>query len=154
MSGQAQQDISLKPTIFLARTDSQIESCFEAFSVLRPHLKRDQFLAQVRRQEAQGYQLLALEDDEFVKSAAGFRLAEFLAWGRVLYIDDLTTLPDARGRGFAGMLLDWISAHAEQHGCGAVHLDTGYTRHAAHRVYLSKGFELSCHHLAKPIATS
>lgn len=144
----------MNPTIFLAQTDSQIESCFDAFSVLRPHLKRAQFLAQVRRQAAQGFQVLALEDHGLVKSAMGFRLAEFLAWGRVIYIDDLTTLPDARGRGFAGLLLDWIAEYAQQQGCCAIHLDTGYTRHAAHRVYLSKGFELSCHHLSKPIAAS
>ena len=86
-----------------------------------------------------------------MKSAAGFRLAEFMAWGRVLYIDDLTTLPEARGQGFAGLLLDWLAEYARQQGCQAVHLDTGYTRHAAHRVYLSKGFELSSHHMAKPI---
>jgi GNAT superfamily N-acetyltransferase len=105
----------------------------------------------VRRQEAQGFQILALRDEGRVKSAAGFRLAEFMAWGRVLYIDDLTTLPEARGQGFAGLLLDWLAEYARQQGCQAVHLDTGYTRHAAHRVYLSKGFELSSHHMAKPI---
>ena len=105
----------------------------------------------MRRQEAQGFQILALRDEGRVKSAAGFRLAEFMAWGRVLYIDDLTTLPEARGQGFAGLLLDWLAEYARQQGCQAVHLDTGYTRHAAHRVYLSKGFELSSHHMAKPI---
>jgi GNAT superfamily N-acetyltransferase len=142
----------LKPVILIAQDDSQIESCFDAFSALRPHIKRDQFLAQVRRQEAQGYQILALQDEGVVKSAAGFRLAEFLAWGRILYIDDLTTLPDAREKGFGGMLLDWLVEHARQQRCDAVHLDTGYARHAAHRLYLGKGFELRSHHMVKPLA--
>lgn len=85
-------------------------------------------------------------------SAAGFRFCEFLAWGRVLYIDDLTTIPSARGKGYAGALLDWLTEQAAQQGCDAVHLDTGYTRHAAHRLYLSKGFEMTSHHMAKLIA--
>lgn len=141
----------LNPDIFLAQSDAELDACFDVYAVLRPHLTRDRFVPQVRRQEAQGFQILALRDEGRVKSAAGFRLAEFMAWGWVLYIDDLTTLPEARGQGFAGLLLDWLAEYARQQGCQAVHLDTGYTRHAAHRVYLSKGFELSSHHMAKPI---
>lgn len=138
-----------QPRLFLAHDDSQMASCFDAFSVLRPHVLREAFLPQIRRQEAQGFQVLALEQDGAVKSVAGFRLAEFLAWGRVIYIDDLSTLPEARGQGFAGMLLDWLAEYARQQGCCALHLDSGYARHAAHRLYLNKGFELSSHHMTK-----
>lgn len=138
----------LKTRIFLATEDAEIESCFDALLVLRPHLKRDEFLSQVRRQEEQGYSILALSNGERIASAAGFRIADFLAWGRVLYIDDLTTLPEARKQGFAGLLLDWLIKHARERECNAVHLDTGYARHAAHRVYLNKGFELTSHHMS------
>lgn len=137
--------------IFLPTSDAQIESCFEVFEVLRPHLSRQQFLPQVRRQASQGYQIVALMEDGQVHSAAGFRVCEFLAWGRVLYLDDLSTLPASRGKGHAGRLLDWIADHARQQNCSAIHLDTGYARHAAHRLYLDKGFELNCHHMAMPV---
>lgn len=72
----------------------------------------------------------------------------------MLYIDDLTTLPEARGKGFAGALLDWLVSHAKDGGCDAVHLDTGYGRHAAHRLYLGRGFELICHHMAVELPKS
>lgn len=134
--------------LFLANTDPEIESCFQVFHALRPHLVKDGFLAQVRRQQAQAYQIVALKHEGLVKSAAGFRFMEFLAWGKVLYIDDLSTLPNERSKGFAGKIMDWMIAHAKSNHCNAVHLDTGYARHAAHRVYLSKGFQLNCHHLA------
>lgn len=137
--------------IFIAKTDEEIESCFPAFSALRPHLKQGEFLSQVRRQEAQSYQILALKHEGVVKSIAGFRFAEFLAWGRVLYIDDLSTLPGETSRGFAGALLDWLVDHAKSRQCQGVHLDTGYSRHAAHRLYLRKGLHLNCHHLALKI---
>jgi len=142
----------MQSEIFLAHTDADIEACFKAFSVLRPHLSHEQFIAQVRRQRAQSFQVLALRHDGAVRSAAGFRVLEFLAWGKVLYIDDVTTLEEARGQGFAGMLLDWLVGHATNLGCNAVHLDTGYARHAAHRLYLGRGFELNCHHLALSLA--
>jgi GNAT superfamily N-acetyltransferase len=138
--------------IFLLEDNQQIDACFEVFLALRPHLSREAFLAQVLRQQAQGYRILALRENGMVCSAAGFRLCEFLAWGRVLYIDDLSTLPELRGKGHAGQLLDWLIAHAEQQHCAAVHLDTGYGRHDAHRLYLNKGFLLSSHHMSKSLA--
>ena len=137
--------------LFIASTAAELDACFSAFQVLRPHLTQDAFVPQVRRQQAQSYQIVALRQDGVVKSAAGYRLAEFLAWGKVLYIDDLTTLEEHRGKGFAGAVLDWLIQHAKDHHCSAVHLDTGYTRHAAHRAYLRKGFQLNCHHMALPL---
>ncbi len=134
--------------IFIVSSDEDINSCFPVFNELRPKLNFQDFLPQVRRQETQAYKILALRHEGIIKSAAGFRLCEFLAWGKVLYIDDLTTLQEARNKGYAKMLLDWLIAHARESGCNGVHLDTGYSRHAAHRVYLQNGFQLNCHHLA------
>lgn len=138
----------MAPEIFIANTDAEIESCFPVFKALRPHLELGELLPQVRRQQKESYQILALKHEGVVKSVAGFRFAEFLAWGRVLYIDDLSTLPGETSRGFASSLLDWLIAHARARQCRGVHLDTGYTRHAAHRLYLQKGLQLNCHHLA------
>jgi hypothetical protein len=45
-------------------------------------------------------------------------------------------------------LLAWMQVQARALYCEAVHLDTGYHRHAAHKAYLRNGFELNCHHLA------
>ena len=137
--------------LFIPSTDVELESCFSAFATLRPHLKAADFLAQVRRQEAQSYQILALRHEGQIKSAAGFRIAEFLAWGKVLYIDDLTTLVDARRHGYAGAILDWLIGHAKHLQCAGVHLDTGYARHAAHRLYLRKDFQLNSHHLKRAL---
>jgi len=138
----------LQSEIFIAQTDAEIDACFPVFSVLRPALQQAEFLARVRRQQAESFQILALRHAGEVKSVAGFRFAHFLAWGKVLYLDDLSTLPGERGQGWASQLLDWLIAHAQAQGCDGLHLDTGYARHAAHRVYLQKGLQLNCHHLA------
>lgn len=137
--------------VHLPQTDAELQACFEVFAALRPHLNEATFINQIRKQELQGYKIACVKEGQQVVSAAGFRINDFLAWGHVLYIDDLTTLPDSRGKGYAGALLDWLSEFAGQQGCDAVHLDTGYARHAAHRVYLNKGFEMTSHHMAKRI---
>jgi GNAT superfamily N-acetyltransferase len=133
--------------IFIANTDDEITACFPVFSALRPHKEKEDFLPQVKRQQSQNYQILALRENGAIKSVAGFRFCEFLAWGKVLYLDDLSTLPEDRSNGFAELLLDWLIDHAKTSGCKALHLDSGYNRNAAHRLYLRKGLKLSSHHL-------
>jgi GNAT superfamily N-acetyltransferase len=131
-----------------AETDNLIQKCFPALKVLRPHLDEATFVEKVRRQQAQGYRLLCLEIENEIKSAAGYRILEFMAWGKVLYIDDLITLPTEKRKGYGGQLLDWLIAHAKTEDCSEVHLDSGYHRNDAHRLYLNKGFDLNCHHFA------
>jgi GNAT superfamily N-acetyltransferase len=134
--------------IEIAGSDAEIDACFDAFQELRPHLIRGEFLSRVRRQQTQGYQVLALVADGRVPSAAGFRVGDFLAWGHILYVDDLTTMAAYRGRGYGEALMTWLIEYARTHDCDALHLDSGYARYAAHRLYLRKGLQLSSHHLA------
>jgi GNAT superfamily N-acetyltransferase len=122
--------------------------CFRVFSVLRPHLTERQFLEQIRIQSAEAYRIAYIEADGELSAAAGYRIAHYLAWGRVLYIDDLVTHPERKKQGMGGALLDWLLDQAKQQGCDEVHLDTGFQRHDAHRLYLNKGFKLACHHMS------
>ena len=134
-----------------AESDEDVLRCAAALIALRPHLTADDIVARVREQRAQGYLLVFSEEDGRVVSAAGFRRIDCLAWGRIVYIDDLTTLPDARGRGHAGALLDGVLEWARADGCVAVHLDSGFARHDAHRLYLNHGFLLYTHHFARAL---
>lgn len=127
-------------------TDAEINDCFAVISELRPHLKKDEFLPQVRRLENHGYSMVAVSEDDVITSVAGYRITEFLLWGKFLYVDDLVTSSTQRGRGHAGALLSWIIDHARETGCNNVQLDSGFTLHPAHRLYHSKGFHLACHH--------
>ncbi len=98
-------------------------------------------------QRPEGYRLVASFDGvEKAVAAAGFREGHNLAWGLFLYVDDLSTLPEARGRGHATALLRWIFDEAGRLGCDQVHLDSGTERHAAHRLYLGVGMHISSHH--------
>ena len=82
-------------------------------------------------------------------AAAGFRRLHTLAWGDIIYIDDLVTTEAHRGRGHAHRLLDWILTEARRLGCGAVHLDSAPHRHAAHRLYLGEGYVISSFHFSR-----
>jgi len=138
------KDIQLLDTT----SDREIERAFTVFSHLRPHLDCTAFINRVRAQRSEGYKIVYIERAGQVVAAAGFRAATFLAWGKVLYVDDLITHPEQKRLGFGGALLDWLLEEGRRLQCDEVHLDTGFSRHDAHRLYLNKGFRLSCHHMS------
>ncbi|MDN4611819.1 GNAT family N-acetyltransferase [Arthrobacter burdickii] len=134
--------------ILIVADEEQARRCFPAFHELRPHLDEDTFVARWREQSSTGYQIVAIEADGRIVAAAGFRELTTMAWGRILYLDDLIALPEHRGHGYGGRLLRHLQHEAIRRGCDELHLDTGYTRHDAHRSYLRNGFDLICHHMA------
>jgi GNAT superfamily N-acetyltransferase len=132
-----------------ALTEEQIRSCHRVMRQLRPHLTEEQtFIEQVQRQLAEGYHLVYCEDKGEVRALAGFRFLEFLAWGKVLYIDDLITDSEIRRSGHGGKLLRWVIEQGKKAKCNQVHLDSGPQRHDAHRLYLNHGFKIIGHHFA------
>ena len=133
-----------------AESDAAINACFEVFLELRPHLTETLFLEQVKRQmQNHGYVMVYIEDNGKVVAAAGFRIAEFLAWGKALYVDDLVTLGSDRCKGYGSALMDWLLEEATRQGCDQFHLDSGHQRHDAHRLYLNKKLMINAHHFAK-----
>ncbi|HEY6777614.1 MAG TPA: GNAT family N-acetyltransferase, partial [Thermoleophilaceae bacterium] len=71
-----------------------------------------------------------------------------------LYIDDLSTLPEARRRGHARALLDWCLEEARRLGCDQLHLDSGVEpeREDAHRLYFNAGLRITSYHFAREAA--
>jgi GNAT superfamily N-acetyltransferase len=108
-----------------------------------------------RVQRPDGYRLIGSFDDGEPDAAAvaGFRVAQNLAWGRHLYVDDLVTAADRRGRGHADALFDWMLAEARRQDCRQFHLDSGVgpERADAHRFYFRHGLRISSYHFAREL---
>ena len=140
-------------TPVLADTDADILRCFAVLSELRPHLVESEFVARVRRQQGEsGYQLAFIAEAGSDAAVSGFRIAEFLAWGKILYVDDLVTAGGARSRGHGRRLMEWLVARAREAGCGQLHLDSGVQRFDAHRFYLRERMDITAHHFALKLA--
>ena len=135
--------------VFLLQNEAHIRSCYQVMLQLRPHMTSEQaFVEQVQRQVEGGYQLAYIQDEDSVKALAGFRFLEFLAWGKVIYIDDLVADVAARKQGYGRAILKWVIDEAKKAKCSQVHLDSGPQRHDAHRLYLTHGFKIIGHHFA------
>jgi len=140
-------------TIKSAQTVEDIQYCSRALLTFRPVLQPEILQEQSERMMKEGFRLLYIADNNKNEAAAilGYRAFEMYRTGRIIYIDDLFTFPEHRGKGYAGALLDHIDQIAVNEDIASVHLDSGYQLHPAHRLYLNKGFVLPCHHFAKTI---
>jgi hypothetical protein len=78
--------------------------CWEALHLLRPMLQAA-FCRANKRNAKEGYVLLYLFEDHKVVSIAGYRIYSMLYCGKMLYIDDLSTLESGRDKGHASSLL-------------------------------------------------
>lgn len=135
----------------IAHTDNDILKCFKVIKELRPHLKEENFVSLVKKMMTEGYELAYIEENNIAVAAVGFRYLHLLYNGAQYYIDDLTTLPESRGKGYAGKLLDYVETLALEKGFDAVTLDSGHQRFDAHRLYLNKGFKIVAHHFSKTL---
>jgi GNAT superfamily N-acetyltransferase len=128
---------------------------FEAMRALRSHHEDE--AAFVRRvdevQRPQGYRLVGAFEDGRCVAVSGFRVIHNLAWGDCLYVDDLSTHPEGRRRGYGRALLEWCGAEAGRLGCTELHLDSGVgpEREDAHRLYFNTGLRITSYHFAKRV---
>lgn len=133
-------------------------SVFRAMQALRADLASEESF--VRRiddvQRPEGYRLAGAFEEGVSEAVAvaGFRTGHGLAWGHYLYVDDLSTLPEARRRGHGRALLVWLFEEAGRLGCDQLHLDSGVglDRAAAHRLYLNAGMVIAAHHFARYVS--
>lgn len=121
-------------------SDDEITRAFAIMVQLRPHLKQDEFLARIRRQQAGGYTLLGGFDGARLVCLAGIRDGETLSRGPHLFVDDLITNEPDRGHGFGAEMIHWLRAHARAARLPVLWLDS---RDSAVDFYQGCGFTFS-----------
>ena len=132
--------------IRLAATGAEILHCLPVLRELRPALTEATFVDRIRAQQAEGYHLARLQAAGEITTVAGFRIQLMLATGRTLYVDDLVTAAAARSRGHGKQMLNWLIAHAREHGCESFSLDSGTHRQDAHAFYLRERLRITSFH--------
>jgi GNAT superfamily N-acetyltransferase len=127
-------------------TDADLLKCSDVILELRPHLKGRDLAAMFKRMQSETFRIIYIEEKGKAVAFAGYRDLTMFFSGKTLYIDDLCTLPEHRGKGYGGELLDYVIREAKENRYDAVTLDSGHHRNDAHRLYLNKGFIIESHH--------
>ena len=136
----------------IAQSAQDISRCFAVMHELRPALTGSaEFVAQVQRQQTEGFELAFLEHAGEVVTVAGFRMQHMLASGLTLYVDDLVTAQAARSQGHGRTMLEWLIRLARERGCKTFSLDSGTHRQDAHAFYFREGLRVTDFHFALPL---
>jgi GNAT superfamily N-acetyltransferase len=114
-------------TIRFLETDADILAAFPLMSALRDRITADTFLAEIRRQQRDGYQLIGGFVDGTLVALAGSRPGHTLSRGEHVFVDDLVTDERRRGEGHGIAMLAWIAARAKAAGVPRVYLDSRLT---------------------------
>ena len=118
-------------------TDTEISAAYPLARELRDRLREDRFLAEVRRQQVEGYRLYGGFALGRLVALAGVRRTHTLARGEHLFIDDLVTAADARGKGYGAAMLREMAGKARAEGLSRIYLDS---RDTARGFYARLGF--------------
>ncbi len=137
-------------SVQIADSDTDILKCRRAVQALRPLVTDDVYEEAVRRTLADNRTMIFVEENGEAAAVAVFETGHNLYRGKYVYVDDLSSLPEYRGRGYGGQLLDWIIDYARREGCEQLHLDSGVSdvRTDAHRLYLNKRMQVTSLHFA------
>lgn len=137
----------------IAVTENDILKCRRAIQALRPSLTDDIYLDEANKTLADNRQFIFVEENGEAAAVAVFETGYNLFRGKYIYIDDLSTLPEYQGKGFAAILLDWISDYAKNENFNEIHLDSGVNeaRTNAHRLYLNKRFQITSLHFVTKV---
>jgi ribosomal protein S18 acetylase RimI-like enzyme len=126
--------------IRVLETDADIAAAFPLMRCLRESLVAERFVADVRRQQRDGYVLVG----GFTRGnphapivLAGFRESHTLSRGPHLFVDDLVTDPAMQGRGYGTAMIAWLRRESLKRGLPCVWLDS---RASAKGFYEQLGF--------------
>ncbi len=133
-------------------SEQETKAAFGTMRQLRTHLSEEEYIGAVgRMRRSDGYRLVAAFDGGEVKCVAGFRVQELLAYGKVLYVDDLVADERARSGSYGRQVMDWLVEEAKRSGCGKLQLDSGVQRYRAHGFYFREGMKISSYHFVKDL---
>jgi GNAT superfamily N-acetyltransferase len=123
--------------------EAELRAAWPVMRELRGHLDEEEWLELTGVMAADGYRLLALqEDDGTTLALAGIRVATNLYYGRHVWVYELVTTGGERSRGHGRALLGRVEEIAAAEGCEIVALSSGIQRADAHRFYEDRmGYE-------------
>lgn len=117
--------------------DDEIHGAFPLMAQLRDRIDPATFVAEVRRQAIQGYELWGGFDAGRLVVLAGVRRTHTLSRGEHVFVDDLVTVEAERGHGYGTAMLRWLAERAARQGLARIYLDS---RATARGFYEQLGF--------------
>lgn len=125
-----------------AKSRQDIERFYPVMKELRTELSLEEYLKSYEAAHAaDGYEIVALEDDGGILAVMGYRVLHDFVHGKHLYIDDLVSSEKARSQGLGSRLLKYAEDLARELGCRGLRLCTGIENERGKSFYEREGWK-------------
>lgn len=126
-----------------AKNRHDLERFYPVMKELRQDLSFSDYLQTYENAyAADGYEIVALEDDSQVLAVMGYRILHDYVHGKHLYIDDLVSIESQRSKGLGAELLTHAEETAKKLGCKGLRLCTGIENEMGKKFYERHGWVL------------
>lgn len=129
-------------------SEEEIKYCYKIMHQTMKDLSEQDYISLVTQQIKDGYKLVYVLENNEVICVTGFVIAQKLAWGKHLYIDDFVTKKSVETSDAAKALLDFVKIYARQQNCNSIHLDSPVIREKAHEFYLKENMKIDTYHFS------
>ena len=129
-------------------SEEEIKYCYKIMNQTSKNLSEKDFISLVSEQIKNGYKLIYVIDNNEVICVTGFVIAQKIAWGKYLHIEDFVTSKSLKSTEAAKALFDFIKIYAKQQKCTSIHLDSSVDREEAHKFYLYENMKIDSYHFS------
>jgi GNAT superfamily N-acetyltransferase len=119
--------------------------------LLEPELSTDTIHTRLVEMVAQGYACVGVFDDDVLLGIAGFSTRTHCFSGRVMFVENVVFLPEARGLGMGESLMAWLEGRARALGCTMLTLDAYACNVRARSFYTRLGYDPRGVHFVKEL---
>ncbi len=119
--------------------------------LLEPELTVATIHARLVEMAGQGYACVGCFENDALLGIAGFSIRTHCFSGRVMFVENVVFLPEARGLGMGESLMAWLEGRARALGCAMLTLDA-YARNVRARAFYSRlGYDPRGVHFVKEL---
>lgn len=130
-------------TLFKVKNRQDLERIYPVMKELRKDLSYEDFLTIYdQAHEADGYEIVALEQGGQILAAMGYRILFDYVHYKHLYIDDLVSSEKYRSQGLGAKLLEYAEELAKQLECRGLRLCTGVDNDRGKKFYEKNNWQL------------
>lgn len=131
--------------------EKEILNTYPLLSQLYEELTYEQYEHYIRELLPLGYRRIVVEEDGHYIASAGLLEGVHFRFGKYMYINDLVTDIQHRGKGVGKALVHWVEHNAMARECKNLKLASNVNRHDAHRFYVSDNFVVHGYYFVKKI---
>ena len=123
-------------------TPAQLVAVCELLELMYPKLAAQKVARQVGEMRQEGWKFIGIFDGQRCDAVVMYYVGVRLFSGKFLQPESLFVRPQARGKGYARALFEWMEKKAEEQECDRIFLHSFVESSNAHKFFFKQGYHI------------